>query len=192
MKENFPQLEIETKEPGRQEKIAVLGNRALEGEAEFKTPIHRRRGFMLATFLALGMTLFAGQAEARGRSWGSQLGREAATNAIAAARNGVTMVHNEKILEINAWHQAEIAKLIEAKSQLDLVYNQQKQELREKGDQTGLYELEREYQEERIRLAQAKEKLRRERELKLAGTRIRRDAIRGGIGILRPIVRGRL
>lgn len=170
----------------------MLGNQTLEREAKFKIPPHRRKGFMLTTFLALGVTLFAGQAEARGRSFGSRLGREMTTNAIAAARHGVSEHHNQKILEINAWHQAELAKLTETRGKLDEVYNQKKQELRERGDQRALLELEREYQEERIRLVQAKEKLRRDRELKLAGTKIKRDAIRGGIGILRPIVRGGL
>ena len=186
-----PEKKLET-EKYNPEQIVGMGDRALGSEADLKIPIHRRRGFMLATFLALGMTMFAGQAEARGRNIGRRMAREAVTDIFAGARHGIDMAHNQKILEVNAWYDGENAKITEAGGALDNTYNQKKQELKEKQDYEALSKLEEWYQHEKNNLRLERARLRREREVKLAGIRIRRDGIRRGVGIFRSVVRGRI
>src|SRR3989344_9049689 len=178
---------IEKKKTGKQEKatekVAELGYGTLEKEIGIKMPPHRKAGYMLATFLAMGLALsFPAKAEAQFRIGGRDLGSRITRDVLTAGKNAFEMRQNEKIIQIHAEYQEKLRVLLEAEGKLDQEYHRQKLELREKNDKEALKRLEEEYGQGKLKIAQARTKLDRERDTQLAKVKIIRDMAGGGGG----------
>ncbi|MDO8492094.1 MAG: hypothetical protein Q7S34_00440 [bacterium] len=188
--EKITKLKIENGKMKKQEKategIVELGYGTLEKEAGINMPTHRKAGFMLATFLATSLTLFSpGRADAQFRIGGRDLGGRIARSVITAGKNAFEMRQNEKIIQIHAEYQEELGKLMEAEGKLDQEYHQYKLKLREEGNEETLRKLDEAYHREKTKIMQARIKLDRERDIKLAKTKAIRDTVGGGIGTVR-------
>ena len=181
---------IEKKKTGKQEKatekVAELGYGTLEKEIGIKMPPHRKAGYMLATFLAMGLALsFPAKAEAQFRIGGRDLGSRITRDVLTAGKNAFEMRQNKKIIQIHAEYQEKLGTLLEAEGKLDQEYHQYKLKLREDGNEEALRKLDEAYQREKIKITQTRIKLDRERDIKLAKTRAIRNAVGGGVRTVR-------
>ncbi|MBI2670301.1 MAG: hypothetical protein HYX20_04120 [Candidatus Yanofskybacteria bacterium] len=181
---------MENREAGEQEEtiegVTKLGHETLEKEVAATMPPHRKAGYMLTTFLAMGLALsFPTKAEAQFGIGGRGLGSRITRDVLTAGKNAFEMSQNKKIIQIHAEYQEKLEKLREAEGRMDEEYHRQKLEFREKNDEGALKQLEEEYRQGKTKIAQARVKLDRERDLKLAKTKAIRDAVGGGIGTVR-------
>ena len=168
------------------ENIANISHKTLEKEVDIRMPSHRKAGYMLTTFLAMGLALsFPAKAEAQFGIGGRDLGSRITRDVLTAGKNAFEMRQNEKIIQIHAEYQEKLRVLLEAEGKLDQEYHRQKLELREKNDKEALKRLEEEYGQGKLKIAQARTKLDRERDTQLAKVKIIRNAVGGGIGAVR-------
>ena len=168
------------------EKVTELGYGTLEKESGVKIPSHRKSGFMLTTFLAMGLALsFPTKAEAQFGIGGRGLGSRITRDVLTASKNAFEMSQNKKIAQVHEEYQEKLETLMEAEGKLDQEYHQQKLELRESGNEESLNQLEEEYRQLKLKFAQDRIKLEQDRDIKLAKIKIIRDAVGGGVRSVR-------
>lgn len=122
MKEKFPQIKIENREPGQWEKVVELGGRTLQRElSNFEIPPKRAGVFALMTILAMGFA-GAGKAEAQtryGPNLGHQIKPEVAgqiNRGVGEAMTGVDQAHYGKIIEAGEERSVKLTRLDDALS----------------------------------------------------------------------------
>ncbi|MDO8686936.1 MAG: hypothetical protein Q7K11_01895 [Candidatus Berkelbacteria bacterium] len=168
------------------EMVTDLGYGTLVKEVDAKMPPHKKAGYMLTTFLAMGLTLsFPAKSEAQLRIGGRNLGSRITRNVLTTGKNAFEMRQNEKIIQIHAEYQEGLGKLMGAEGKLDQEYHQYKLKLREEGNEEALRKLDEAYHREKTKIMQARIKLDRERDIKLAKTKAIRGIVGGSIGTVR-------
>lgn len=173
----------------RQEQIAKLGKEVLEREANLKIKPGRSGGYMLCTVLAmaLAMGMTTGKAEAQvrgvgpqGHGFGGQIVGEIFHRGVFEAGSAIDRSQNARRDRIEQNYVAQLTKLEDEEGQLNHQYAVQKSQLSRKRVAGELETLERNYKEEKTKIAQARIELKKEYNRQIRNIEIKK-AITGGI-----------